>query len=208
MIVYRHIRLDTNEPFYIGIGVSEKRAYSKNSRNRFWRSIVRKTDYKVDILIEDLSWEEACEKEKEFISLYGRRNLGTGVLCNLTDGGEGRTGCKHTEEAKKQMSIYRTGRKLKPHTDEAKYKMSLAGKGRKQSEEAIKNNKEANRERLSKKIVGVSFHKIRNNWRARINVDGKEIFLGSFDKYEDALQARLNANEFYWGIKNNILING
>ena len=29
-IVYRHIRLDKNEVFYIGIGKTEKRAYEKH----------------------------------------------------------------------------------------------------------------------------------------------------------------------------------
>ena len=34
IVVYRHIRNDTNEVFYIGIGKTEKRAYSIHSRNK------------------------------------------------------------------------------------------------------------------------------------------------------------------------------
>ena len=49
-ILYRHIRLDKNEPFYIGIGKDEVRAFSNKSRNRYWRFIVGITDYEVDIL--------------------------------------------------------------------------------------------------------------------------------------------------------------
>ena len=89
MVVYRHIRLDKNEVFYIGIG-NEKRPYTKKSRNKYWHNIVNKTEYRVDILFDDLSWEEACEKETEFIKLYGRKDLGKGTLVNMSDGG----GCK------------------------------------------------------------------------------------------------------------------
>ena len=88
--LYRHIRLDKNEPFYIGISnnSNSNRAYSKKNRNSYWYNIVNKTDYKVEIMLDDLTWEEACEKEKEFILLYGKKNLG-GYLCNIADGGNG-----------------------------------------------------------------------------------------------------------------------
>ena len=89
-ILYRHIRLDKNEVFYIGIGKDEKRAYQKNSRNKYWRHITNKTEYEVEIIFDDLSWEQACEKEIEFIALYGRNDLNKGTLVNRTDGGEGR----------------------------------------------------------------------------------------------------------------------
>lgn len=88
MIVYRHIRLDTNEVFYIGIGKSETRAYKKDGRNRIWNHIVNKTKYRVEIILEDLTVEEAENKEREFIKLYGRIDLKTGTLSNLTVGGE------------------------------------------------------------------------------------------------------------------------
>jgi len=47
--VYKHIRLDTLEVFYIGIGKEIKRAYSKQRRNKYWNSIVSKHGYKVEI---------------------------------------------------------------------------------------------------------------------------------------------------------------
>lgn len=91
--IYRHIRLDKNIPFYVGISANDTydRAYSKHKRNKYWNNVIKKSDYKVEIILEDLTWEEACEKEKEFIKLYGRKPLGS--LCNLTDGGEGTVGC-------------------------------------------------------------------------------------------------------------------
>jgi hypothetical protein len=111
--VYRHIRLDKNEPFYIGIGSDNnyKRAYSRFKRSKFWNNIASKTEYSVDILIDNLTWEEACEKEREFIALYGRVNLNTGTLVNLTNGGEGMNGIVLTEETIMKFSISRMGNK-------------------------------------------------------------------------------------------------
>lgn len=97
--LYRHTRIDTNELFYIGVGTKPKtyrlntteysRAYTKKGRSNFWRNIVEKTDYEVEILIESNDYDFLKQKEIEFIALYGRRNLGKGTLVNLTDGGDG-----------------------------------------------------------------------------------------------------------------------
>jgi len=85
--VYRHIRLDKNEPFYIGIGSSEyyNRAYRNKNRSNLWERIATKGKYEVEIMLDNLTWDEACEKEKEFISLYGRIDLKTGCLANMTN---------------------------------------------------------------------------------------------------------------------------
>ena len=103
-IVYRHIRCDKNEPFYIGIGRNVKRAYNKTRRSNLWKSIVAKTDYEVEILFENVSWEFAKEKEIEFIELYGRRDLNKGTLVNFTDGGDGSLGLFRSEETKRKIS--------------------------------------------------------------------------------------------------------
>ena len=100
--VYRHIRLDTNQIFYIGMG-NEKRAQSKHSRNAYWKNIVKSTEWFSEIILNDLTLKQAQEKEIEFINLYGRKNIGKGTLCNLTDGGTGGLGLKHTDEAKNKM---------------------------------------------------------------------------------------------------------
>jgi len=54
--VYQHIRLDCNEPFYIGIGSdsSYRRANERTRRNDIWNKITAKTDYKVVILFDNL----------------------------------------------------------------------------------------------------------------------------------------------------------
>lgn len=108
--VYRHIRLDTGRPFYIGIG-TRKRAFEKAKRKKHWHNIVAKHGYVVEILFDDLPWEEACLKEKEFIALYGRLDKGTGILINLTDGGEGSFGMIPSEKARKMASQRMKGNK-------------------------------------------------------------------------------------------------
>lgn len=134
--VYRHIRLDKNVPFYIGIGTDDKGKYSralhKKSRNIYWKRIVSKTEYLTEIIIDDISIEEANKKEVEFIKLYGRSNLGKGALCNLTDGGDGIVGYKMSEETRLKMSKTRKGRKP---SAESISKVAAALRGRKRPEE-------------------------------------------------------------------------
>lgn len=128
--VYRHIRLDKNEPFYIGISNIDNnfsRAFDKSKRNSIWKNIVSKTKYKVEILFNDLSWEEACEKEKEFISLYGRKNIDSGILSNLTDGGEGVQGKVTSKETKHKLSLKAKGREISENTKKA---VSISNKNR------------------------------------------------------------------------------
>jgi hypothetical protein len=135
--VYRHIRLDKNEPFYIGIGSDEtyKRANAKKGRNKIWYDIAAKTDYEVEILFDDISWDDACKKEIEFISLYGKKAEG-GLLSNITDGGEGTLGLKNPKLSERNKTGIWKG---KTHTEETKLLMSLKNKGVKKTELAIKN---------------------------------------------------------------------
>lgn len=126
--LYRHIRLDKNEPFYIGIGsdAKYKRANSINPRTKHWKNIISKTEYRVDIVMDNLSWDEACEKEKEFIAIY-KRNCDGGILCNLTIGGEGAFGRILSEETKskisKKVSGINHGMYGKSHSEAAKNKI-------------------------------------------------------------------------------------
>lgn len=48
-------------------------------------------------------------------------------------------------------------------------------------------------------IRGVCFYKTRKNWRARIFVDGKETHIGYFKSKKDAQEARIKAEEHYFG---------
>lgn len=109
--VYRHIRLDKNVPFYIGIGCKANyaRAFEVAKRSDYWLKIYAKTNIRVEVVAENLSKEQASEKEQEFIQLYGRSNLGLGSLCNLTDGGDGTTNYKFSEDTKAVLREQKLG---------------------------------------------------------------------------------------------------
>ena len=144
--VYRHIRIDKNEPFYIGIGsdMTYKRAREKSRRSNLWNKIIAKSDYDVEILLDDITFEEAKNKEIEFIKLYGRINLGNGTLANLTDGGDGTANRIFTPEHKRKLSLSQIGKKISeeqkdklrkyrlgiPNSPETRLKISKANKGR------------------------------------------------------------------------------
>lgn len=98
--LYRHIRLDKNEVFYVGVGTKGKykfktvtnefkRAYSHSTkqRSKWWIRVFNKTEIKVEILFESDDYSFIEQKEIEFIKLYGRQDKGLGTLVNMTDGG-------------------------------------------------------------------------------------------------------------------------
>lgn len=113
--IYRHIRPDKNCPFYIGRGklyermIEPRRAYEVKRRNHLWQGIVDRNggNYEVEILYWSANREHILEKEREFIALYGKIIDGTGTLCNLTDGGDGSLGLKHSEEVLARLSAQR-----------------------------------------------------------------------------------------------------
>lgn len=190
--VYRHIRLDKNQPFYIGVGSDKyyQRAKSKDYRNDHWNNIITKTNYSIEIILDGLEREEAYNKEMEFISIYGRIDNGTGCLVNWTDGGEGIRNV--SAETRKKMSgpkpnmvgkntgsdNHNFGKPLpehvrkqisqtltgKKHSEETKKKMSISSKGKIISEET--------RKRMSACKIGNkgnSGKTFSDEWRAKIS---------------------------------------
>lgn len=138
--VYGHFIPGNDVPFYIGKGRG-RRAYHLYDRSDFWKSVVKKYGYEVKILHENLTSEEALAREVELISLYGRRDLKTGILVNQTNGGDGVNG--HSTEARQKISDSHRG---KPLSDFHKKKISEANKGRIVSQEA--------REKIKNTLIG------------------------------------------------------
>jgi len=113
--------------FYIGKGSNEKRAHYFSSRNNYWHKIVAKYGKpNVQILANWNTEQEAFEHEKVLISCF--RGMGY-ELANLTDGGDGTSGYKQTEEHKEKLKKARTGKPI--HTEEFKEKIRRTHTGSK-----------------------------------------------------------------------------
>jgi hypothetical protein len=150
--------------FYVGKGKGGRiydhvtDAHAKRCRNKHLQGTIRKIEkaggrvgYKK--FFTALNEADALNKERELIAFHGKRTDNSGILVNLSDGGEGSSGYRHTDEAKKKVSAahkgntYRRGKKMTPeqcqrvsdghkglasarkgktHTEEAKAKMRAA----------------------------------------------------------------------------------
>ena len=94
--------------FYIGKG-SGVRAYKFFGRSSYWQNVVAKYGKpNVQILANWDTEEEAFSHEILLIDCF--KELGH-KLCNLSNGGEGPSGLKHSEESKEKMRIANMGNK-------------------------------------------------------------------------------------------------
>jgi hypothetical protein len=117
--VYIHKRKDNNQPFYVGVGGllsfdNYQRANANNwkglrNRSEFWKNIVNKFGFIVEIVLDNCTKKEAFLEEVRLIKLYGRQDISTGILVNHTAGGEGRI--DSSDELKKKCGAKNIGRK-------------------------------------------------------------------------------------------------
>lgn len=129
--LYRHIRLDSNIPFYIGVGkydVNYTRSKEKYSRSEEWKKVVDSFGYDIEIVCTADDLNSIYDKEKEFISLYSKYGL-----VNKTRGGGGILGHKVSDSHKEYLSIINTGVNHPQYgtkaSDETRLKQSLAKRG-------------------------------------------------------------------------------
>ena len=132
------------QPFYVGKGVNDrhlshrKEADSlrhKPGRKPYKIGIIlflwkRGLDFEEDIIIDNLTEQEAFEIEVEAITAYGRMDNGTGILANLTEGGEGSSGKLLSEESKRRCA--RCGKDHRNYgkhlSEDTKRKIGIANK--------------------------------------------------------------------------------
>jgi hypothetical protein len=180
--LYTHKRLDTDAIFYIGIGKDEdnyKRSKSDLQRNNFWKNIVNKTEYSIDIVRDNLTWEQACAFEIELIAHYGRRDMGTGTLVNLTNGGEGCVGKICKPETRAKISASNIG---KIQSQESRDKISKALTGRKQSKQALANRPKQEYTVERRESIGNQFRGAKHKCKLVLNTE-----TGIY--YESAIEA-------------------
>lgn len=102
--VYRDPRPSkNNQPVYVGKGTGDRDLshWSRGSHNKPFQDFISHLKQRDLVapcqrVFETENEAEAFAKEVELIALYGRRNLKTGTLFNLTDGGEGGSGAVWT----------------------------------------------------------------------------------------------------------------
>lgn len=160
--VYIYWRLDTNEPFYVGMGHGNRWKRISNRSNHFER-IINKYPVVVEIISNNLTEEEAhgieCWLINELVFEYGysidipnnRSNIKNNHLVNMTWGGEGCSGINPFEN------------KTEEEMKEIKRKMSIANSGRKLSESHIKQISErmiGENNPYSKKVICITTGKI------------------------------------------------
>jgi hypothetical protein len=139
--VYAYMRED-GTPYYIGKGC-DRRAWEQHRVGG--KGVHTPTDYKRIVLLhEDLTEVDAFSLEIELIEKYGRQDLGTGILKNRTNGGEGSSGTSPETNWKKgssrrgketsietRIKISEANRKREypnDHTDEVRQKLSKTTK--------------------------------------------------------------------------------
>ena len=139
---YAYLREDRT-PYYIGKG-HHRRAYKK-SKGEVGKP---KDKSRIIFLKKNLMEQEAFKHEKYLIAVFGRIDLGTGILRNRTDGGDGHSGGiawnkgkTRPEETKRKISEAHKG---KTCSEETKRKMSEARKGKPRSEETKRKLSEVN----------------------------------------------------------------
>jgi hypothetical protein len=110
-------------PYYIGKGL-DKRAWRKHPNE----TQPPQDPEKIVILENNLNELGAFALERRYILWYGRLDNGTGILLNLTDGGEGASGKIHSLKTRAKMSKTRKG---KPHSKDHCNAISKASLGKK-----------------------------------------------------------------------------
>lgn len=126
--VYAYLRKSNSTPYYIGKGLG-CRAIRKHGVT------VPKDRLKIAILEQNLTEVGAFALERRYIKWYGRKDLGTGILLNRTDGGEGTVNL--SAATRKKMSDARKGKKQSISHIQKRTAHRKGKPGPKQSDETI-----------------------------------------------------------------------
>jgi hypothetical protein len=113
---YAYLREDKT-PYYIGKGKGY-RAYVKHWRSKSKGGYFTPPEKdRILILKQNLTEEEAYKHEIYMINVFGRKDLGTGILRNMSDGGEGMKGVPAWNKGRKGI--------CPPHQVEIQRKMAI-----------------------------------------------------------------------------------
>jgi hypothetical protein len=106
--VYQHRRADNGSIFYVGKASNKYRKDKTQNRNSRWHEIVTEANgFIAEVVIDDVDEELSLLAECEYIDKLKRIGVS---ICNLTSGGQGRSGWVPSEETRKIWSQQRKGR--------------------------------------------------------------------------------------------------
>jgi hypothetical protein len=138
---YSYLRKSDGTPYYVGKGRG-KRVYDSSHNVK-----VPDDKDRIIFLKQNLTEEEAFNHEKYMIAVLGRKDLGTGILRNMSDGGEGHSNPSPESRRKNAESSrlqYQMGVGIGGLTDEERKKyQSMAVQARLDSQ-WLKDNPEYN----------------------------------------------------------------
>ena len=127
------------EPFYVGKGkeyrykrhLSESQLNDKSHKSNLIKKLINLGEYPDILIVKNyLSENEALELEKELIRIIGRYDEKTGPLTNKTEGGDGISGYKWSEEQKDKIRGKIPSNKGLEMSNEQKIKISIANSGK------------------------------------------------------------------------------
>ena len=183
---YAYLREDRT-PYYIGKGC-KKRVYYK------YKNDIKppKDKSRIIFLKDNLTEEEAFKHEIYMISVFGRKDLGTGILHNRTDGGDGSSNM--SEETKQKLKEARKRQKHpflgKSHSEESRKKMSEVKSGKNHPNYGKSPSKETRRKQ-SESMKGIKYSKESLEKRSATRsycwkltfVNGNEIIILNLNKW-------------------------
>lgn len=140
--VYLLIDPNTQLPFYVGKGkgkratthFQESSLKHRSRKNAKIKSLlVENKNPIIEYVLENVGEHDAFDEEIRLIKHYGRLDLGSGILTNHTNGGDGASGAKHSPESIESMRQKKIGVKRSP---EQILRLSAAQQGKTNSPES------------------------------------------------------------------------
>ena len=194
---YAYLREDRT-PYYIGKG-KDNRAYRKGRGEVY----PPKDKSRIIFLKQNLTEEEAFKHEKYMIAVLGRKDLGTGILRNKTDGGEGLSGAIRSEETREKLRIAHTGKIL---SVEHRQKIRENNLGRKHSEETKRKQSNAHKGENSilygKPLLEEHRKKISESLKGKMSKENHPLYGKSHSEKTKRKQSESNTGKYWWNDEN------
>ena len=172
---YAYLREDRT-PYYIGKGCKNR---INDDRGKPCKK--PKDNSRIIFLKQNITEEEAFKHEKYMIAVFGRKDLGTGILRNKSDGGDGASGAVRSKETRMKISKSKIGKKKRPYSEEYKRQMSERMRGR-ECPSSRRKHSEEEKEKRRQKMLGRKWWNDGENETCSRECPGNEWVSGRINK--------------------------